>query len=198
MDRRLLILHGLTGSGDGHWQVWLEQRLREHGAWISFPELPEPDAPRPEVWEAQLAAELERLAGGAGERIVLAHSLGSILWLRHTASIRPEHRPDRVALIAPPCVPSEIEEIAPFFPVGAEPAQVRAAARTTLLICSDNDPYCPRGAAEVYGAPLGIDTEIVPGAEHLNSDAGFGPWPQLEAWCLGLRAGVSPEPRPGT
>ncbi len=192
MDRRrFLLLHGLTGSGEGHWQVWLERRLREHGAWVSFPALTEPDAPHPEVWEAELAAELEVLARDAGERVVLAHSLGSILWLRHTASIRAEHSPDRVALIAPPCPPSELAEIAPFFPVGAEPERVRTAARATLLICSDNDPYCARGAAEVYGAPLGITTEIVAGGEHLNSDAGYGPWPELEQWCLGRRLGVS-------
>jgi predicted alpha/beta hydrolase family esterase len=191
VDRRFLILHGLTGSGGGHWQVWLDQRLRERGAWISFPELAEPDAPAPQVWEAQLAAELEDLARGAGERVVLAHSLGSILWLRHTTSIRPAHRPDRVALVAPPCGPSGIEEIAPFFPLELEPARVRAAAGATLLVCSDNDPYCPDGANVVYGATLGIASEVIPGGGHLNSDAGYGPWPQLEQWCLGRRLGLA-------
>jgi serine hydrolase len=190
VNRRFLLLHGLSGSSAEHWQVWLEGRLREHGAWIRFPELADPDAPVPEVWEGQLAAELEDLMRGAGERVVLAHSLGAILWLRHTRSIVPEQRPDRVVLVAPPCVPAGIPEIAPFFPVGAEADRVRAAAGTTLLVCSDNDPYCPDGANRVYGAPLGIASEVIPGAAHLNTDAGYGPWPQLEEWCLGLRLGL--------
>lgn len=191
MNKRFLLLHGFTGSAPGHWQMWLAPRLREHGEWVSFPELAQPDDPDPEVWETQLAAELARLADGPGERVVVAHSLGGVLWLRHTARIRAEDRPDRVMLVAPPCDRSGIEEIAAFFPVGGDASRVRAAAGATLLVCSDNDPYCPKGARGVYGDALGIPTEVIPGAEHLNTDAGYGPWPHMEAWCLGQRPGMA-------
>jgi predicted alpha/beta hydrolase family esterase len=63
---------------------------------------------------------------------------------------------------------------------------VRAAADTTRLVCSDDDPYCPaRGAAEHWARPLDLEVDELPGAGHLNVEAGYGPWPAMEDWCLG-------------
>jgi predicted alpha/beta hydrolase family esterase len=51
------------------------------------------------------------------------------------------------------------------------------------LVCSDADPYCPEGAGTLYGAPLGIPVDLIPGRGHINLDAGYGPWRSVEAWC---------------
>ena len=62
-----------------------------------------------------------------------------------------------------------------------------AAARSTAgarIVCSDDDPYCPEGAATLYGEPLGVPVDVLPGGGHLNPEAGYGPWPAVEAWCL--------------
>ena len=58
-----LFLHGLEGSGEGHWQRWLAPRLAGRGAAVAFPELPDPDDPDPAAWEG----ELERVLGELGE-----------------------------------------------------------------------------------------------------------------------------------
>jgi hypothetical protein len=38
--------------------------------------------------------------------------------------------------------------------------------------------------------------DLLPGAGHLNVEAGYGPWPSMEAWVRGevesVRANVSP------
>ena len=60
---------------------------------------------------------------------------------------------------------------------------VRKGADGTVLVASDNDPYCPQTAAVAYGRPLRMATTVVPGGGHLNTDAGFGPWPAALAWC---------------
>ena len=44
--------------------------------------------------------------------------------------------------------------------------------------------YCPEGAVRLYAEPLGIEADTLVGAGHVNTDAGFGPWPALEGWCL--------------
>ena len=66
--------------------------------------------------------------------------------------------PSRAASIASsswprPCPGAQIEELAGFYPTGAEREAVAAAARHTRLVCSDDDPYCPGGAAQVWGEP---------------------------------------------
>ena len=135
---RALILHGWHGSGPDHWQTWLAGRLRDAGAHVQYPALPDCEVPCPDRWGAALHREVRALAKGDGERVVIAHSLGCVLWLREAAEIRPEHRVDRVVLVAPPC----------------------------------------------------------PGAGHLNVEAGYGPWPAMEAWALGDAEALETRPSP--
>jgi predicted alpha/beta hydrolase family esterase len=186
MASGFLILHGLSGSGPGHWQRWLADRLTQAGNGVHFPGLPDPDTPDPEAWLRVLLAELERLDGD--ERVVICHSLSCITWLTACAQI---DRPvDRVALVAPPSLGAGLPEIVPFFPVMATAQGVARAAESTRLVCADNDPYCPDGAAALYGGPLALPTDVHPGRGHLNLDAGLGPWPAMEAWAQGAKNGV--------
>ena len=72
----------------------------------------------------------------------------------------------------------------------ATAADMARAARSTRLVCSDDDPYCPEGAAALYGRPLELPVDLQPGRGHLNVDAGFGPWPAMEAFAQGAKKGV--------
>jgi predicted alpha/beta hydrolase family esterase len=173
-----LILHGLSGSGPGHWQRWLAERLREAGEDVRFPDLPEPDAPQLDAWLDALQAER-----GDGD-VVVCHSLACCLWLHHRAGDGPPA--ERVLFVSPPGADAGVPEIAGFFPVPIDPA----LAAGVHLVCSDNDPYCPRGAKAEYAEPLRIEAEIVPGAGHINADAGFGEWPGALRWCYGAKNGV--------
>src|SRR4051812_48162353 len=163
-----LILHGYQGSGPGHWQSWLAGRLRSSDAAVRFPDLPDADAPQLERWREALEGEL----GAFSEPpVVLCHSLACLLWLHHAASGGAPAA--RTLLVAPPSETGLPEPLRSFFPV---PAPELANAR---LVCSDNDPYCPEGAASLYDLPA----DVLPGAGHINPDAGFGPWPAVEAWA---------------
>ena len=178
MATRHLILHGLSGSGPGHWQSWLAARLRARGEDVSFPDLPDPDSPRLEGW----LEALETLR--TDDDVVICHSLACLLWLHHRAAGGPPAR--RVLLVAPPCEDAGVPEIEGFFPVPLDPA----LAENAWLICSDDDPYCPGGAANRYGAPLRVPVRVIEGGGHLNPDAGLGPWPEMEAWAQGAKNGI--------
>jgi uncharacterized protein len=165
---RVLILHGLHGSGPGHWQHWLASQLGDDAV---FPDLPQPDLPRRDAW-------LSALDGVArDDDVVVCHSLACILWLhaRRPAS--------RVLLVAPPSAGAGVAEIADFFPVDVQPPLGEA-----LLVCSDNDPYCPEGAATLYGREIPV--RLMPGAGHINPDAGYGEWPWVREWAQGAKKGV--------
>jgi hypothetical protein len=184
MASAFLILHGLSGSGPGHWQRWLQERLTEAGHTVSFPDLPDPDTPDSDAWRGAVLGELASL----DDPVVICHSLSCITWLAVTQEL--DGPAERVALVAPPSLGAGLAEIEPFFPVTATAADVSRAARDTRLICSDNDPYCPEGAAALYGGPLDLPIDLVPGGGHLNVDAGLGPWPAMEAWAQGAKNGV--------
>jgi predicted alpha/beta hydrolase family esterase len=173
-ERSYLIVHGWQGNTAEHWQTWLAERLRAAGETVAYPELPDPDEPQLPAWLAALEAELDGLPG---EPVVLCHSLGCLLWLHHAARGPAE---GRALLVAPPSAMAGIPELASFFPAPAAPV----LAPGSRLVCADDDPYNPPGAAAEYGG-LGIPVDAIAGGGHLNADAGYGPWPEVEAWCLG-------------
>jgi predicted alpha/beta hydrolase family esterase len=147
---------------------------------VRYPDLPEPFDPQPDEWLAALRPELDALEG---ERIVLCHSLACLLWMLH-AREGANGAADRVLLVAPPCTDA-IAAVARFRPDGVTAEHLLTAAGATRMLCSEVDPYCPRGAAVVFGDPLALDYEVIPGGGHLNTDAGYGAWPDVERWALG-------------
>ena len=185
MTQRFLILHGFENRRPpGHWHHWLAERLRGAGEQVLYPQLPEPDTPRLESWAELLRAELGML--GAGERVVVCHSLSCLLWMHYARRMDPSERVDRVLLVAPPGPSAMPPEMATFLPEKLSADAIRASCRTPIkLACSDDDPWCPEGAAAYYGEALGLDVKLLPGHGHLSETDGLGPWPWVEEWCRG-------------
>ena len=177
--RVLVILHGWRGSEPEHWQSRLADRLPD----VRYPRLPEPDRPRRVAWLATLEDTLAGLPDGGFD--VVCHSLAVPLWLHRAVGPEAAARPraGRVLLVAPPSPALTEPELATFLPPPLDPAAVGRAAGRTELVCAEDDPYCPEGAATAYGRPLGVPTTVVPGGGHLNVAAGYGPWPAVERWA---------------
>jgi predicted alpha/beta hydrolase family esterase len=186
VHRRFLVLHGLGNCRPrAHWQWWLVDRLRTHGEQVLYPQLPDPDAPDLTSWLDLLAGEYDQL--GDGERIVICHSLACALWYQASERGLVDPIADRVLLVEPPG-PSVLAEAATaaFAPREWSTDVLHSSSRAPIrLVASDIDPYCPEGpAAVVYGQPLGIDADTIPGAGHLTPSDGYGPWPDVLSWCL--------------
>ncbi len=176
---RFLVLHGLGGSGPGHWQTWLTERLRASGHDVRYPAFPDPDEPRLDAWLEALGAE----RAPEGGEVVLAHSLGCLLWLHHRGD-RGGARAQRALLVAPPG-PSAARTTPPnagFIPVP------HSGDEGVRWVSSDDDPYCPEGIKGLYTGP----SDVLEGAGHVNEEAGYGPWPLAERWALGRAPGVAP------
>ena len=183
VGRRFLVLHGWQNRRPReHWQWQLVEALRSAGEQVLYPQLPDPDRPSLRDWTEVLRAELGQLGGG--ERVVVAHSLAVPLWLHAAEVLGEPERVDRVLLVSPPSplVLAGFQEVAAFAAVRRERAGVLAAAGSTRLVCSDDDPYCPEGAQVAYGA-LGLDVDVIAGGQHLDPDAGYGRWPSALSWC---------------
>jgi len=116
------------------------------------------------------------------------------LWLHVAARLTVTERVDRVLLVSPPS-PDFLRrnpEIAEFAEPALNPAAVRAAATNTRIVCSDNDPCCPEGARTAY-SPLDLEIDIIPGAQHITPDVGYGTWPGVLAWCHDPDVPVAPK-----
>ena len=182
----IILVYGHGGSGPGHWQRWLEGQLRDRGAPVMFPDLPEPDAPHKDAWVSALGDAVAR----AGEVPVtfVCHSLGC--WaLDHLLVERAPRNVRAVLLVAPPSPYLLFEPVATFFPPPRRREAWAPLADRTLLVGSDNDDFtAPEEFVEIAGA-LGVRWELIPGAGHINVASGHGPWPFVLDW-LGRVAAV--------
>ncbi|MFC8432080.1 RBBP9/YdeN family alpha/beta hydrolase [Streptomyces sp. NPDC057253] len=185
-----LILHGWQNHRPPqHWQHRLADRLTGLGHHVDYPQLSDPDDPDLDTWLTELTRHLAELP--AGERVVVAHSASALLWLHAVARGLPgPDGVDRVLLVSPPSgsVLAGLPEVTAF----TAPALDFTLPGPTRLVAGDDDPYCPEGARETFADPLGIPADILPGAGHLDLDAGYGEWPAVLEWCLDPEAPITP------
>ncbi len=200
---RYLLLHGYGGVGPDHWLVWLSTELRARGHMARLRKLPKPTEPTLQTWTATLRERLVALDAApglpeeergergdpAGPLIVVAHSLGARAWIDHLVHFEPGLPiADRVALIAPPQLPSgeHAELIHGFYDMDLSPVDAAVAARSTRAVISSSDEFWPdSGAIPAIVEPLGVPCDALGPCGHFEPADGFGPWPGLLAWCLG-------------
>jgi len=175
---RLLIIPGLHDSGPAHWQTWLERhvpgarRVRQRD--FSTPDL--------ERWSERISSTV---ASDDPEQIwiAVAHSFGSLALAHHLASV-----PDsgiRAALMVAPADPDR-------FGLGESLPRERLP-RPLTLVFSQNDPWMTAATARRWAQRWGAHTIDLGRAGHINTEAGFGPFPLAQRWVDQARARWSRE-----
>lgn len=161
--------------------------LRSSGHQVLYPQFPNPDTPKPDEWQELLRQEANMLDEIQGEeKILIAHSLGTINFIYGCLDEIFNMPFDRVLLVAPP----DPLQTGDTEGIEGEPLDltnplikplVHKYAKNLTVIASDNDHWLPRGVG-IYLAPLGVEPVIYPGAGHFSLDDGWGEWPGLIKW----------------
>ena len=166
----VLILPGWQGRGPAHWQMqWVRlhgHTLVEQNDWLQ---------PRRGDWLARLD---EVIVDAPGPVVLVAHSLGCILvaaWAsfsRHTARVR------GALLVAPGDVeaPDMLDRFPGWTPIVRQPLPFKS-----ILVGSQNDPYCCADRAQAMAQDWGAQWLDLGLAGHINADSSLGAWPQGHA-----------------
>lgn len=189
-DFRVLLLPGWQNSGPEHWQ----SRWQALHGWQHV-EQDDWQWPRRGDWMARLEETL--LAPGATGRppapvLLVAHSLGCLLaaaWAGHSRCV------ERVAgalLVAPPDLDRDDAPPQLFNWRGRER---RPLPFRSLVVYSEDDPYCSPDAARTMVADWGAGAVSIGRRGHINGASGLGDWPQGLAMLDALAAG-RPAPAP--
>lgn len=164
-----LIQPGWQNSGPHHWQTLWQERLGSAAERVAQQDWLVPER---QAWVSTLVRTIQQTHHSA---VVLAHSVGAIatVFAQQTAP------PAAMVLVAPADAerPGAPEALQSFAPIPMQPLRV-----PSLLIASDNDPYCSLERARAFAQEWHADLEVIAGGGHLNSDAGFGSWP--EGWQM--------------
>ncbi len=165
---RYLIIPGWAGSGPEHWQTYWERDLA-HAARV---EMPDWFHPRRTDWVETLDRAVR---DGTEPPILIAHSLGCLA-VAHWAG-RTTIRVRGALLVAPADVDASWPgALAEFGPVPR--ARLPFPSR---VVASDDDPFATLIRAEQIALDWGSELTILPKAGHINTEAGFGPWPEGRA-----------------
>lgn len=168
-----MIVPGIWDSEPEHWQSrWQDERAARDARVerIAPSSWTEPDAPD---WRDAISRAVD---ASDAPPVLVAHSLGVLAvadWLVTESAVA-----DRVAgafLVAPPDPDAEsFPSAARGFTAPTGPAPVP----TTLLVVSDDDPYCSPGRALAFAGTLGAEVRRIGPAGHVNVAAGVGSWPE--------------------
>lgn len=164
MSKKVLILHGLSGSDFPHWQAHLASDLIKESYIVSFPELPNKNSPSLNEWKNFLKEEINHFKPD----IVVCHSLANILWF-HTCD-ELDIKLDKLMLVAP-VRNKPLEEAKSFFPY---PIAKDLKAKEIIIAASTNDPYMSLEEAIELQSKLNVGMKIMENAGHINPSSGFG------------------------
>jgi hypothetical protein len=167
---------GLRGSGETHWQTWLEQEFAG-SARVVQDDWSLPDLDR---WADRVAETVESL--GPGPHALAAHSFGCLAAL-HAVARRPGLAVAQLLLVAP-----------------AEPAKFELAHRLprarlrvpSCVVASDNDPWMSAASARAWARRWGSDWLNLGDAGHVNVASGFGPLPIARDWTFAALRRAAP------
>ena len=160
--------------------------LRKQGHQVWYPQFPSPETPDPKEWQDLLRQESNMMDEVEGEKICVAHSLGTTNWLIGALYDIYQKPFDRVLLVAPP----DPEMTAQAEGIKGDPldlsnpllaTQAKRWAKSLTVVASESDKWLPRGV-EIYGAALQVEPIILIGAGHFSLDDGWGNWLGLQNW----------------
>ena len=192
---RLVTVPGLHGSDGAHWQTWLERQFArslrvEQDDW---------DAPDLAVWSAALA---RRLAGARGPFLLAAHSFGCLVAAHALLTGMPGQSGGSGnggnggkgtgggadiagVLFVAPASPEKFRFAGAF--------EARRLSVPSILIGSETDPWMPHEGARALAQQLGSTFVNLGDAGHINTAAGFGPWPRAKYFVDTLVHGTAPQ-----
>jgi predicted alpha/beta hydrolase family esterase len=157
-----LLVPGLDGSTDGHWQQWWLQQ-DDAASMVSFTDLGDPV---PAAMEVELISAILAHPGC----ILVGHSLGAILIARVLTGW-PGLNVAGALLVAPADTRNH-KRIYRFDPIRSHPLPVPAT-----LVISQNDPLMGHARAVELGKAWGAAVVDLGMAGHINLASGFGAWP---------------------
>lgn len=168
---RYVIVPGIGGSDDAHWQSLWEAQWGTAAVRIAPRSWSRPDLAD---WVDAIDGAVSGDQTDIGDVVLVAHSLGCwavATWLRAAAVA-----PRGVMLVAPPDPAGEV------FPGWAAPTflSVTAAALPcpSIVAASTSDPYCTLEVAEGFASAWGSELVAMGDVGHLNSASGLGDWPE--------------------
>lgn len=173
--KRVVSVHGWSGTPGVGWRPWLGRELEKHGVTFINEQMPNPAYPQMKEW----VASLRELVGRPDtETFLIGHSLGSITVLRYLESLHNDEEVGGAVLVAGFTDDLGIPELANFFATPIDWAKIRTHVEKIVSIESDNDPYELARYNDDFKKHLNAETMLLHDRKHFSADDGITQLPE--------------------
>lgn len=193
MSFNILIVPGYHGSGDAHWQTWLQRQLPNAHRLTGV----DWEQPVIQQWADAIVHDLDT---SSRKTLIVAHSFGC---LASAAAIA--RRPEAVAgvILVAPADPQRFAVQGPRR--GQLAGQPSIAVQLPdqplgipgLIVASSNDPWMKLQHAYAWSKRWQLVFCDVGEAGHINQESGYGPWPLIQTFTEVLSDIAHEETRTG-
>lgn len=173
--QQVLVLPGWQGNASSHWQrQWAKtygyQIIEQHD-WIK---------PLRGDWLARLDDVIADIDGAI---YLLAHCIGCFQVASWAAISKQAGKVKGAMLVAPADVEAKplCEILSSWKPIALAPLPFKS-----LLISSENDPFCSTERAKIFANSWGSNWIKLDAKGHLNADSNLGAWPEGHAFLTEL------------
>ncbi|MGW6194514.1 RBBP9/YdeN family alpha/beta hydrolase [Kribbella sp. NPDC055110] len=183
----LVILPGIDGSDNVHWQSRWEQSWGDRAVRIAPASWTEPEL---DDWVAAVQRAYDDARSRDDDVVLIAHSLGcwtAAAWLAAGGSAT------AAFLVAPP------DTQHPTFPTDRagtfQSVPTQPLPCPSLLVASTNDPYCTPDRSTTFATAWNADCHLIDNAGHLNSTSNLEAWPHGRNLLNDLLSLSAPTPK---
>lgn len=168
--KKLIIVHGWTGSPDRDWLPWLKSEMEKKGWEVVAPTLPNTNNPKLHEW----LQSLTQVSGEVDEATyIIGHALGCITTLRFLENLSEGKSIGGAVLVAGFDNPLNHKELDNFFESPINWGKARSKSKEFVTIHSEDDPVVPADNGLRYKSYLGGKRILVNGYGHFAEKYGI-------------------------
>jgi uncharacterized protein len=175
---KAIIIHGSYGNPNENWYPWLAKELTELAYEVASPQFPTPTGQSLQSWQKIFDNQFRSVQS---DMVLIGHSIGAgfILNLLEQSS-KPVIATFLVCgFIGNLDLPKFDLVNQSFVCRDFDWQKIRHNMGKAYIFASDNDPYVPLAKSEELADKLQIPVILVPGAGHINAEAGYTKFPLL-------------------
>ncbi len=173
--KKVVLVHGLGGTHELHWQKWLEKELVKRKVQVYFPLLPKPIHPIKKEWVnaiVRLVKEFDK------DTVLVGHSLGVPTILRILERLKPQEKVGGVFLVAGFCRSLGLDQVENFVDNPFNWNKIKLHAKSFTVIYSDSDPFISVDESLYLSEKLGAKTILEKNGGHITAPD-FGPYKKI-------------------
>jgi len=169
---KFIIIHGTGGKPNSNWFPWLKSELSKKAIDVAIPSFPTIQGQSLDNWQNAFREQIGSLQPNT---TLIGHSLGAgfILNLLEKSSNPIKATYLVCGFLGKLNLPAYDTVNESFVCREFDWQKIRQNAGHCCVINSDNDPYVPLSKGEELAAKMGVNLTLLPGAKHINKEAGF-------------------------